>query len=102
LGIKLKLEGGEVVVKTEGLKYKTRTAVGIGRFLTQKLIHYEIHKVSLMALQGNEVSNAMVTNIYPKRSDAFLKFVAVARADCLPTPANVGRWFPNRSAGPCR
>jgi hypothetical protein len=38
LGIKLKLIEEEMVVKTEESEFKTETPVGIGRFLTQKVI----------------------------------------------------------------
>jgi hypothetical protein len=100
-----------VVVKIEVLDYKTTAVVRVGRFLTQELIrpqklnslfHHEAHEASFTTLSGNEVSNAMLTDIHTKRSDAFFKFVVAARADCLPTPANIGRWFPSRPAGPCR
>jgi hypothetical protein len=38
LNIRLKLEAEEMVVRTDMSKYRTKIAVGIGRFLTQKVI----------------------------------------------------------------
>jgi hypothetical protein len=38
LNIRLKLEAEEMVVMTDTSKYQTKIAVGIGRFLTQKVI----------------------------------------------------------------
>jgi hypothetical protein len=100
LGINLKIEGDEMIVKNEALEYKTKTAVGLGRFLTQKIVRpakqnkltsHEVHGASYVTLKGNEVSNGIPTNVYSKGSDAFFRYVVVARADCLPTPVNVSR-----------
>jgi 3-dehydroquinate dehydratase len=111
IGMGLKLIEDEMFVKTEELEFKTRTAVGIGRFLTQKvirpkkidkLIEHQHHGASYTTLKGNEVSNGMLTNIYTRRSDAFFRFVVVGRADCLPTPANLQRWFHDRRNENCR
>jgi hypothetical protein len=35
----LKLVNEEMIVKTEESEYKTRAAMGIGRFLSQKVMH---------------------------------------------------------------
>jgi hypothetical protein len=102
LKIKLKLldEGEEMLVKTEESELKTKTAVGIGHFLTQKvirpnmykkLIEHEVHGASFTTLKGNEASNKILTDICTRRSDAFFRFVVVGRADCLPIPANLRR-----------
>jgi hypothetical protein len=65
------------------------------------LIEHETHGASFTTLKENDVSNATLTNIYMKRSDAFFRFVVVGRADCLPTPANLHRWFPDREYENC-
>jgi hypothetical protein len=111
LDITLKIEGEELRVTKEALELKTKTAVGIGRFLTQKIVRpakfnklmtHAVHGASFVTLKANEVSNGILTNVYTKRSDAFFRYVVVARADCLPTPANIARWFPGRPATGCR
>jgi hypothetical protein len=92
----------KMLVKTEESELKTNTAVGIGRFLAQKvirtdlykkLIQHEVHRASYHTLKGNEVSNSMLTDIYMRKSDAFFRFTVVGRADCLPKPVNLRRWF---------
>jgi hypothetical protein len=99
-----------MVVKTEESEFKTKTPVGIGRFLTQKvirpnqikkLIEHETHGASFITLKENDVSDAMLTNISTKKSDTFFRSVVVGRADCLPTPANLHRWFPDREYENC-
>jgi hypothetical protein len=108
LKIQLKLVNEEMVVKTDESEYKTRTAMGIGRFLTQKvirpdkynrLIAHELHGATYTTLKANDVSNRGITDIYAQRSDAYFRFMVVGRADCLPTPANIQRWF-NRGEAP--
>jgi hypothetical protein len=80
LGINLKIEGDEMIVRKVALEYKTKTAVGLGRFLTQKIVRpakqnklmtHEVHGASYVTLKGNEVSNGIPTNAYSKKSDAF-------------------------------
>jgi hypothetical protein len=98
-------------MKSGELELKTTTAVGIGRFLIQKLIkgnkikkliQQEVHEASFTTLKNNEISNAMLTNIYTRKSDAFFPFVVVGPADLLPTPVNLQRWFNDRGDGNCR
>jgi hypothetical protein len=43
----------------------------------------------------------MLTDIYTRRSDAFYQFAVVERADCLPTPVNLWRWFNHRGNENC-
>jgi hypothetical protein len=43
----------------------------------------------------------MLTDIYTRRSDAFYRFSVVGRADCLPTPAKLWRWFNDRGDENC-
>jgi hypothetical protein len=43
----------------------------------------------------------MLPNIYTRRSDAFFRFAVVGRTDCLPTPANLWRWFNDRGNEDC-
>jgi hypothetical protein len=108
--IGLKLDEDYMIVRSGELELKTKTAVGIGRFLTQKLIRvqkiqklieHEVHGASFTTLKNSEVSNAMLTNIYTRRSDAFFRFVVVGRADLLPTPVNIQRWFNDRRDDNC-
>jgi hypothetical protein len=109
--IALKVKKDELILKTSESEYKTKTPVGIGRFLTQKLIRadkiqrlicHEVHGASYTTLKENDSSNSMLTNIYTRRTDAFFRFVVVGRADCLPTPANLHRWFGDRRDENCR
>jgi ribosomal protein L27 len=114
LGIGLKLGENEDAMKIASgeseIKTKTKTVVGIGRFLTQKLgrakkieklVEHKVHGASFTTLKDNDTSNAMLTDIYTRRSDAFYRFVVVGRADCLPTPVNLQRWFGDRGEGNC-
>jgi hypothetical protein len=107
----MKMENNEMIVKKGASELKTKTAVGIGRFLTQtiiraekieKLIEHEVHGATFSTLKKNEISNGMLVNIETRRSDAFFRFVVVGRADCLPTPANLQRWFQDRREENCR
>jgi hypothetical protein len=109
LNISLKLEAEEMVVRTDTSKYRTKIAVGIGRFLTQKvirpqkldsLLQHEVHGASFATLRGNEVSNTILMNVRARRTDAFFRYVVAVRGDCLPPPVNIGRWY-NRPAEPC-
>jgi hypothetical protein len=95
------LENG-IAIKANGLVYETTSADGIGRFLTQKvlrpakferLIGHPVHGASFTTLKGNAVSNEALTDIYTSKSDAFFRFLVVGRADKLPTPVNLHRWF---------
>jgi hypothetical protein len=109
--LSLKLIQDDMIVKKGGSEFKTKSAAGIGRFLTQKivrsekyekLIGHEVRGASFKTLKQNEVSNAMLTNIHTRRSDAFFRFVVVGRADLLPTPVNLRRWFNDREDTNCR
>jgi hypothetical protein len=101
----------EMMITTAESEHKTKTATGIGRYLTQKIIRknkidklmqYKVHGASYSTLKMNQVSNAMLTNIYTRKSDTFFRFVVVGRADCLPTPVNLRRWFGQQSEANCR
>jgi hypothetical protein len=105
LGVRVKVVERAMVLGREGSEYKTTNPAGIGRFLTQRIIRprlaqkvmeHELHGASFSTLKGNEISNRFLTNIYTKRSDALFRFAVAGRADCLPTPANVNRWFGRR------
>jgi hypothetical protein len=96
----LKIEDNEVILRNGESEIKTKTAVGIGRFLTQmiirikkamKLVAHEVHGASFMTLRSNEGSNRLLTNIYTRKSDAFFRFAIVGRADYLPTLGNLHR-----------
>jgi hypothetical protein len=107
LKISFKFEG------TQGIRIKSlnenlkadkiiHTAVGLGRFLTQKVLRPTLinelieeqkqHGAAFVTLKENEVSNRILTDIYTPRTNAFYRFVVVGRADCLPTPANIHKW----------
>jgi Txe/YoeB family toxin of Txe-Axe toxin-antitoxin module len=110
LDIGLKMNGDEMTITNGESEVKAKTAIGIGHFLTQKLvrakkfeklIQQEVHRASYTTLKNNETSNAILTDIYTRRSDAFHRFVVVGRADCLPTPANLQRWFNDRGNENC-
>jgi hypothetical protein len=98
----LKLQGDQMVVATPESEQKVKSAIGIGHFLTQrvvrpeklkKLIAKEVHGASYTTLQANEASNLNLTDVYGHKSDAYFRFLVVGRADCLPTPAHLERWF---------
>jgi hypothetical protein len=100
LTIRLKLEAEEMVVRTDTSKHKTKIAVGIGRFLTQKvirpqkldsLLQHEVHGATYTTLPGNAVLNTILMNMRTRRTDAFFRYVVAARADYLSTPGNSGR-----------
>jgi hypothetical protein len=105
LDIGLKMNGDEMTISSGESEVETKTAVGIGRFLTQKhvrakkfekLIQHEVHGASYTTLKNNKTSHAILTDIYTRRSDAFYRFVVVGRADCLLIPVNLQRWFNDR------
>jgi hypothetical protein len=109
----MKLKKDEAILKmmTTELEYKTKTAVGISRFLTHKIIRQEEiekpmndegHEASYTTLKNNEVSSKMLTNVFTRRTDAFFRFVVVGRTDCLLTLANLQRWFEDRRDENCR
>ena len=109
--ITLKLIDGKMIVGAGKSELKTTTPVGIGQFLTQEiirtknieaLVRHDVHGASFTTLKRNEVSNAILTDVHTRRSDAFFRFTVVGRADCLPTPANLERWFGDRDGGICR
>jgi hypothetical protein len=110
LNIRLKLEAEEMVVRTDTSKYKTKIAASISHFLTQKvirplrldnLLRHEVHGASFATMRGNEISNMILMNVCARRTDAFFRYVVARRADCQPTPVNIGRWY-NRPAKSCR
>jgi Txe/YoeB family toxin of Txe-Axe toxin-antitoxin module len=99
-----------MIIPSGESEVKTKTGVVIGRFLTQrlvrakkfeKLIQHEVYRASYTTLKNNETSNAILIDIYTRRSDAFHRFVVVGRADCLPTPLNLPRWFNDRGNENC-
>jgi hypothetical protein len=107
----LKLIKDEMVLKGQELEYKTKTAVGVGRFLTQKilrpdkiekLIQHPCQGAIFITLKSNEVSNSILTDGRTRRTDAFFCFMIVGRAECLLTPANMKRWFQNGQGEGCR
>jgi hypothetical protein len=76
----------EMIIKSGESELKTKTATGIGRFLTQKLIRtkkfekliqHPVHGASHTTLKNSATSNAMLTDIYTRRSDAFFRFAVV-------------------------
>jgi hypothetical protein len=78
----------EMIIKSGESELKTNTAVGIGRFLTQKLvrvkkfeklIQHKLHGAGYATLQNNESSNAILTDVYTRRSDAYYRFTVVGR-----------------------
>jgi hypothetical protein len=107
----LKLVNEEMVVKTDELEYKTKTPMGIGRFLTQKvirpdkdkrLITHELHGATYTMLKANDDSNRGITDIYTHKSDAYFRSMVIGRVDCLPTPAKIQRWFTREAAANAR
>jgi hypothetical protein len=96
--VELKLEGAFMVIKANGSERKTNSAVGIGRYLSQKamrpekietLLRKEKHGATFATLEDNPVSNEMLIDARTMKSDAFFRFTVAARADVLPTPAKI-------------
>jgi hypothetical protein len=98
LDVKLKLKDRLLIIKAEESEMKTNSAVGIGRFLTQKvirpqkikrLLEKEKHGATFEMLKDNQMSNKILADAKTMKSDAFFRFTVAARADILPTPANI-------------
>jgi hypothetical protein len=82
-----------MIVTSGESEVKTKTAVGIGRFLTQKLvrvkkfeklIRHGVHGASYMTLKNDKTSNTFLTDIYTRRSDAYFRFVVDAASFLTP------------------
>jgi hypothetical protein len=102
MGLRLKISDSKLRLNRVGLEFQTTKATDIGRFLTQKVVRVRLnhevlnlplHGASFHTLHSSETSNKFLTNIHTKRSDAWFRFAVTARADCLPTPANIQRWY---------
>jgi hypothetical protein len=102
LGVPLKVENRQVVIKTRESEIKTNTATRIGRFLTQKVVRSqkiaslltkEKYGAPFKTLKGNMVSNKILTDAKTTKSDAFFGFTVAARADLLLMPANIEQLF---------
>jgi hypothetical protein len=100
--LSFKITKTSVIVKSGELEHQTKSAIGIGRFLTQrvirprlyeKLIAHATHGATYTTLEDNPLSNKMLIDRKAHRSDAFFRFTVAGRADCLPTPANIERWY---------
>jgi hypothetical protein len=109
LDVSLKLEDTVMVISTNELEKKTDSAVGIGHYLTQKvvrprmfkrLLEKEKHEATFATLENNLISNGILTDAKTTKSNAFFRFTVAARADLLPTPANVEQWY-QRPKLPC-
>jgi hypothetical protein len=104
LGVGLKRKGSLLVIKSNRSK-KTDAVMGIRRYLTQKVARPQKfqkfkklmskikHGAIFAILENNLVSNKMLTDAKTMRSDAFFRFTVAARADVLPTSANVQQWY---------
>jgi shikimate kinase len=96
--VRLKLEGAFMVIKANVSEKKTNSAVGIGRYLTQKvmrprkieiLLKKEKHGTTFTILEDNLISNEMLTDAKTTKSDLFFRFTVAARADILLISANI-------------
>jgi hypothetical protein len=102
LGVGLKLEGSLLLIKVNGSEKKTGAAIEIGYYLTEKvvrpqkiekLLSKEKHGSTFAILEKNLVPNKLLTEAKTTRSDAFFRFPVAARADVLPTLANIQQWY---------
>jgi hypothetical protein len=102
LHIDLKIREDCVVIRSEESTYEIKSAVGLGHVLThkvlrpqlfKKLISKEKHGATFATLEKNECSNKILIDLRSKKSDAFFRFTVAARADVLPSPANIERWY---------
>jgi hypothetical protein len=67
----------------------------------EKLIQHEVYGASYTTRKNNGTSNAILADIYTRRSYAFYRFVVVGRANCLAAPANLQRLFNDRGNENC-
>jgi hypothetical protein len=108
LKLRMRITEDGMELRKEGLAYKTKKPTGIGRFLTQNIIRkslaekvqlHPLHGASFQTLKGNVISNKILR--CAKYSNGLFRFVVAGRADCLPTPANVQKWY-GREENICR
>jgi hypothetical protein len=110
--IGMKLDKEEVKIKKNGeeKEWTAKNALGLGRVLTQNVIRKKwakklqemtTHGASYITLENDKIGNAMLKEVKAMRSDAFYRFTVAARADCLPTPNNIRKWFGGEDRG-CR
>jgi hypothetical protein len=102
LNVGLKLEGSLLVIKANGSEKKTDAVIGIGRYLTQKvvksqkfekLLRKEKHGATFVTLENDIGSSKILTDANITRSDAFFRFMVAERANVLPIPANIEQWY---------
>jgi hypothetical protein len=95
------MESGWLTIRNSEEELKTQSPTKIGRFLTQKIIRPSLSKktiehpskgASFYTLTNNYWSNKHLRNIYMKRSNAFFRFMVLARANTLPTPYDIEVW----------
>jgi hypothetical protein len=88
----LKLEGAFMLIKTNRPEKKTNSAVGTGRYLTEKvvrsqkietLLRKEKHRATFPILEDNLILNKMLTNARTINSDDFFRFTLAARRHTL-------------------
>jgi hypothetical protein len=100
--LRLKLESSFMVIDAHGSEKKTNYAVGIGRYLTQTvvprqnietLLRKEKRGATFVTLEDNLVSNTMLIDTRTIKSEAFFRLTIAARANLLPTPANIQQWY---------
>jgi hypothetical protein len=98
----LKLEGSLRVIKANGSDKKIDAAVGIGRYVAQKVVRQlkfekltsrQKRGATFATLENNLMSIKMPMDAKTTRSDAFFRFTVVARADVFPTPSAVEQWY---------
>jgi hypothetical protein len=94
----LHLEGAFMVIKVNMSEKKTNSVVGIGCYLTQKvvrarkieiLLKKEKHGATFATLEDNLLSKKMLIDATTMKSDAFFRFTIAVEADILPTPATI-------------
>jgi hypothetical protein len=96
--MKLKPEDRPLVILAEKSEMKINSAVGIGRFLTQKVarpqkiksfLAKEKHGARFATLENNLISIKILRDAKTMKSDAFFWFTGAASADVPPTQANI-------------
>jgi hypothetical protein len=96
------IEDGRLTIRKSELVIKPKSSSNIGRFLTQKIIrpvlaqqmmNHQLKGASFHTLENNHCSNKFLRNNFSRRSDAFFRFAVAARADSLPTPSNIQKWY---------
>jgi hypothetical protein len=109
LGIQLKIVRGRISIRYGNEFIPLQNPKKLGQLLNEKVIRLqklealfgkEIHGLGFRGLLDNEHSNRVMVDLKAMHKDEFYTFLLKCRADKLPTPANVNRWYPRKEGEP--